>query len=190
MTLRPGLVYDWLLIYDWLHSESYVATDGQSASLSWNKAPIWGLRPDFYYCQTVAGLLMWDALSHERTGLSITIAAGPRQRSHSRVRVPWDSQYILLPQIRDFPFRRHLRLAGIRWRYSTPPPHGMASFWSERPLHSVSVSKEMFVDYSYTRKRSLGFLESTSVEMCLSTFPSNESTSHNILNIILLEVSS
>jgi hypothetical protein len=36
-------------------SQSYVTTDGQSASLSWNKAPIWGLRPDFYYCQTVAG---------------------------------------------------------------------------------------------------------------------------------------
>jgi hypothetical protein len=35
----------------------YVTTDGQSASLSWNKAPIWGLRPDLYYCQTVAGLL-------------------------------------------------------------------------------------------------------------------------------------
>jgi hypothetical protein len=37
--------------------------DGQSASLSWNKAPIWGLRPDFYYYKTVAGLLMWSALS-------------------------------------------------------------------------------------------------------------------------------
>jgi hypothetical protein len=37
----------------------------------------------FYYCQTVAGLLMWGALSDERTGLSFTIAAGPRQRSHS-----------------------------------------------------------------------------------------------------------
>jgi hypothetical protein len=35
----------------------------QSASLSWNKAPIWGLRPDLYYCQTIAGLLMWGALS-------------------------------------------------------------------------------------------------------------------------------
>jgi hypothetical protein len=38
-------------------SKSCVTADGQSASLSWNKAPIWGLRPDFYYCQTVAGLL-------------------------------------------------------------------------------------------------------------------------------------
>jgi hypothetical protein len=57
-------------------SESHVTTDGQSASLSRNKAPIWDLRPDFYYCQTVAGLLMWGALSDERTGLSSTIAAG------------------------------------------------------------------------------------------------------------------
>jgi hypothetical protein len=31
---------------------------------------------------------------------------------------------ILLSHIRDFPFRRLLRLAGSRWRYSTPPPHG------------------------------------------------------------------
>jgi hypothetical protein len=34
----------------------------------------------------------------------------------------WD--HILLSQIWDFPFRRLLRLAGSRWRYSTPPPHG------------------------------------------------------------------
>jgi hypothetical protein len=72
-------------------SESYIRTGGQSASLSWNKAPIWGLRPDFYYCQTVAGLLMWGALSDERTGLSFTIAAGPRQRGLSLAGVPWDS---------------------------------------------------------------------------------------------------
>jgi hypothetical protein len=48
-------------------SQSYVTTDGQSASLSWNEAPVWGLRPDLYYCQTVACLLMWGALSDERT---------------------------------------------------------------------------------------------------------------------------
>jgi hypothetical protein len=66
-------------------SESYVTADGQSASLSWNKAPIRGLRPDFYYCQTFAGLLMWGALSDKRTGLLFTISAGPRQSSHSRI---------------------------------------------------------------------------------------------------------
>jgi hypothetical protein len=42
----------------------------QSAGLSLNKAPIWALRPDLYYCQTVAGLLMWSALSGERVSLS------------------------------------------------------------------------------------------------------------------------
>jgi hypothetical protein len=39
---------------------------------------------------TIARLLMCGALSDKRTGLSFTTAAGPRQRSHSRVRVPWD----------------------------------------------------------------------------------------------------
>jgi hypothetical protein len=61
-------------------SESYFATDGQPASLSWNKAPFWGLRPDIYYCLTVAAVLIWGP-SDERTGMSIASATGPRQRS-------------------------------------------------------------------------------------------------------------
>jgi hypothetical protein len=69
-------------------SESCITVDGQSASLSCNKPPIWGLRPDFYYCQTVAGLLMSRALSDERARLSFMIDVGPRQRSHSWARVP------------------------------------------------------------------------------------------------------
>jgi hypothetical protein len=68
-------------------SQSYIMTDGQPASLSWNKAPIWGLRPDLDYGLTVAGLLVWGALSDERTGLSFAIATGSRQRSHFLVRV-------------------------------------------------------------------------------------------------------
>jgi hypothetical protein len=58
-------------------SQSYITTDGQSASLSWCQAPIWDLGPDFYYSQTGADFLMWGALSDERTGLSFTIAACP-----------------------------------------------------------------------------------------------------------------
>jgi putative component of toxin-antitoxin plasmid stabilization module len=92
-------------------------------------------------------LLMWGALSDERTGLSFTMYAGPRQRSYSWVRVPQDSwpyftvsdlrllkpggrghriyipqeQVVLLyPQGTGFPFRRLIRLAGLRWRYSNP----------------------------------------------------------------------
>jgi hypothetical protein len=36
--------------------------------------------------------------------------------------------HILLSQIWDFPFRRLLRLAGSRWRYSTPPPHNLCQY--------------------------------------------------------------
>jgi hypothetical protein len=127
-------------------SQSYVTTDGQSASLFWCQAPIWGLRPDFYYCQTVAGLLLFGALSDERTGLPFTIAAGPRQRSHSWVWVSGDSWpyftlsdsrplepggpgpriYIsqeqgdtVIPPGTGFPFRRLLLLAGLRRRSSS-----------------------------------------------------------------------
>jgi hypothetical protein len=42
--------------------------------------------------------------------------------------------HILLSQIWDFPFRRLLRLAGSPWRYSTPPPHGVNTFFSAQPL--------------------------------------------------------
>jgi hypothetical protein len=35
--------------------------------------------------------------------------------------------HILLSQIRGFPFYLLLRLAGLRWRYSTPPPCGKDS---------------------------------------------------------------
>jgi hypothetical protein len=37
-----------LMIESESEPESYVTTDTQSASFSWNKAPIWGLRPDIY----------------------------------------------------------------------------------------------------------------------------------------------
>jgi hypothetical protein len=46
-----------LCIFQRGQSHSYVMTDGQLVSLSCCQASIWGPRPDFYYCQTVAGLL-------------------------------------------------------------------------------------------------------------------------------------
>jgi hypothetical protein len=118
----------WSYFLNWSATvESYITTDGQSASLSWNKAPIWGLRPHFYYCQTVVSVLMWGVLSDQRTGLPFTIAAGPRQRSHFRVRDPWDSWAYFTVSDSRLPFRRLLRLGGLRWRYSTPPPRGSLS---------------------------------------------------------------
>jgi hypothetical protein len=49
-------------------------------------------------------LLMWVALSDERTGLSFTTSAGTRQRSHSRVRVPWDSRPYFIVSDPKLPF--------------------------------------------------------------------------------------
>jgi hypothetical protein len=74
-------------------SESYVTTDGQPASLSWNKAPIW---------------VLGGALSDERSGLSFVCAAGPCQRSFSRVRVPWD-------------LRPYFTVSDLRLPFSSPP---------------------------------------------------------------------
>jgi hypothetical protein len=48
-------------------------------------------QPEIYYSSTVTVLFLWGVLSDERTGLSFVYAAGPRQRSLSRVRVPWHS---------------------------------------------------------------------------------------------------
>jgi hypothetical protein len=95
---------------------------------------------------------MWGTFSDERTVLSFTIAAGPRQRSNSRVRVTRDSRssyftvsdsrlpqpggpgprfYIpqeqndsVIPTGTGFHFRRLLRLAGLRWEYSNQTPRG------------------------------------------------------------------
>jgi hypothetical protein len=157
-------------------------TDGQSASLSWSKAPIWGLRPDFYYCQTIAGLLMWGALSDQRMGLSFTIAAGPRQRSLYRVQSRWTCEHILLSQVRDFPFRRPLRLAGIRWKYSTPPPHGISNI----PAYDIT-SVWLFLSDRNKRSRLLKLLHVYSTEVnqftkCTFLFPHIIS---NLLKMIL-----
>jgi hypothetical protein len=104
-------------------SESYVTTDGQSASLPWNKAHIWGLCPELYYCRTFAGLLTW-ALFLTRgqvccLQLLLALASADFLGSESL----GSRDHILLSQFWDFPFRRLLRLAGSRWRYSTPLPH-------------------------------------------------------------------
>jgi hypothetical protein len=100
-------------------SQSYIKTDDQPASLSWNKAPIWGLRPDFYYARQLR--VCWcGALSLTRgrvCRLQLLLALASTVILGSGFREIRD--HILLSQIRDSPFRRLLRLAGLRWRYSS-----------------------------------------------------------------------
>jgi hypothetical protein len=84
--LMSVLAGDWITL-DWLQSQSYVMPRGERASLSWRQAPS-GPKIRLLLL-SVAGLLMWDVLSDERTGLSFTIAAGPRQSSHLRDTWPY-----------------------------------------------------------------------------------------------------
>jgi hypothetical protein len=58
--------------------------------------------------------------------------------------------HMLLSQIRDFSFRRRLRPSGLRWRYSTLPPHGICRMielsWTEltsRPTEYISQYLEL-----------------------------------------------
>jgi hypothetical protein len=86
----------------------------------------------------VAVLFLWGALSDERTGLQFAVQSpiGPRRaepltKLYSLI---WDSPNLegqvpvfISPRNRAaqlYPLRRLLRLAGLRWRYSNPPPHG------------------------------------------------------------------
>jgi hypothetical protein len=138
-------------------------------------SPDLGLKTRFLLLSDSCGLLMWDALSDERTGLSFTIAAGPHQYSHSQARVLWDSwPYITVTDLRLpkpggpgpriyipqeqggpvitlgtwFPFRRLLRLTGLRWRYLGPPPRG----WRySKPLESILNLRQQDMFMSSTR---------------------------------------
>jgi hypothetical protein len=90
-------------------------------------SPIWGSWPDLYYSLAVTSCFCGTpSLTRGRVCLLYTLLAlasvvflGPESLG--------TRDHILLSQIWDFPFRRLLRLAGSRWRYSTPPPHG----WTE-----------------------------------------------------------
>jgi hypothetical protein len=99
-----------------------------SQSVSLGVEPHLGFMTRYLLLCDCYGLVSWGALSDERTGLSIVYAVGLCQRSLSRVRVACDSSpYFTVSNLR-LPFRRLVRLAGSRWRYSTPPPHGSLLF--------------------------------------------------------------
>jgi hypothetical protein len=68
-------------------SQSYITAEVNRAVCLgvWHPS---GAKTSFCYCQTVVALLIWCALFDERTGILFTISVGPRQSSHSRIRVP------------------------------------------------------------------------------------------------------
>jgi hypothetical protein len=107
--------------------QSHIATDDQSISKSWCRAPSGAHSPTFVtfwqlrFCfsgapsLTRGGVCLW----YQLLVLASVVSLGSESLG--------TRDYILLSQIWDFSFRRLLRLAGSRWRYSTPSPHGCIS---------------------------------------------------------------
>jgi hypothetical protein len=58
-------------------AELYVTTDGQAASLSWNKAPIWGLQPDLHYLCDSYGLVLVGRTLWREDGSVLYICCWP-----------------------------------------------------------------------------------------------------------------
>jgi hypothetical protein len=139
-----------------LESKSKLLYNWQSVNMSWYRVPLWDLRPDIISCQNVA---VWNLRSCIYGAPSLTRGRVCNFRcNHSIVRVAqnpksyftvssetpptwrakfpylyppgtgWPSQRVA-PGI-GLPLRRLLRLAGLRWRYSNPPP-----IWRERSLY-------------------------------------------------------
>jgi hypothetical protein len=128
--------YSWVLYYD----RRLVGH-----SLLEQNTPFEGSWRDFCYCQLRVCWYGAVSLTGERVcrlqlllALASVIILGSGSRG--------TRDHILLPQMWDFPFRRLLRLTGLRWRYSTPPPHG--SYPPSTPLHEPS-KKHRFQQYLY-----------------------------------------
>jgi hypothetical protein len=113
-------------------SRSHIATDGQSVSKSWCRAPsgdhdqiyitVWQLRSCF--CGAPSLSRGWVCLLYMLLTLASAVILGSESLG--------TRDHILLSHIWDSPFRRLLRLAGSRWKYSTPPSHGC-----ERPDYLI-----------------------------------------------------
>jgi hypothetical protein len=88
-------------------SKSHIATDGQSVSKSWSRAPF-GAHDQIFITVCQLRTCLCGAPSLMRTGLSFVYAAGPCQRSLSRVRVPWYS-------------RPYFTVSDLRLPFSSPP---------------------------------------------------------------------
>jgi hypothetical protein len=90
-------------------SQSYFMTGGlQPISSSWRRAPS-DSRPEFLFSiEHLRSYSLYNILSEERMGLSLTIVSGSRQCIHSRIRVLWDS-------------RPYLNVLDSRLPFLTPP---------------------------------------------------------------------
>jgi hypothetical protein len=133
--------------------QSYFTTGGLPPIILCRREAPWESRPVISFANWTLAVIvfMWHPLWREDISI-VYNCCWSRQRSHSQVRVPrnsWphftfsDSRLLptwrtrspyLYPPGTGWPgytprhwllFRRLLRLAGLRWKYWTPPPHGI-----------------------------------------------------------------
>jgi hypothetical protein len=82
-----------------------------------------------------------------------------------RIYIPQEQGGPAIPSGTGFPFCRLLRLAGLRWRYSNPPPHG--SYSTANYLFLLYINTVFCLDFNYS------FWPEESSETCvLAYFPS------------------
>jgi hypothetical protein len=104
---------------------------------------------------------MWGAFSDERTDLPFTIyavlASTVILRSFTvsdlrlpqpggpgpRIYIPQEHDGPVIPPSTGFPFRRLLRLARLRWRYSNPPPRGRTANAKVKITLRLTVSQSV-----------------------------------------------
>jgi hypothetical protein len=94
----------------------------------------------------------------------------------------------LYPQGAGFHFRRLLRLVGLRWRYSIPPPHGgikvkvtgllITPQHVPRVKHCSSVAVKL-LPWNHICLRSRYIATAVLVLLISRSLPSNGSTCHN-----------
>jgi hypothetical protein len=118
--------------------QNYIATDGRSIIKSWCRAPSGGHDQIFItlfqlrscFCGAPSLKRGQVCLLNKLLALSIVVFLGSESLG--------THDHILLSEIWDFPFRRLLRIAGSRWRYSTPPPQGLF-YWLSLSLSHIAT---------------------------------------------------
>jgi hypothetical protein len=175
-------------------NQSHIATDGQSFSKSWCRAPS-GAHDQIFITlwQLRSCLCRAPSLARGRVCLLymlLTLASVVFLGSESL----GTRDHILLSQIWDFTFRRLLRLAESRLRYSTPPPHGWGGLMAADPRYIASTrtaqgkspqNSSIVRTYLLRPLPSNGrclqchYLATAVVWLILRLWPSSESTCHN-----------
>jgi hypothetical protein len=126
-----------LSLKNWSLFKSKSHCDWRSVSKSWCRAHL-GLMTRYLLLVDSYGFVFCGALSLTRGRVRLLYML----LAHASAVFLWSESlgtrgHILLSHIWDFHFRRLLRLAGSRWMYSTPPPHGL------KPVIFVTVVRHI-----------------------------------------------